>query len=57
MGIKDALEAVMTRVCELKEMLINFNTKPKSLCVNLDELLVDLKMSWEALEVPIPYYF
>merc|ERR1719502_74865 len=65
------LELVMRRVIELKHSLVKWNkirpelqffpTKPERPFpweyVNLDDILVDLKLPPETLEVPVPRYF
>eukprot|EP00964_Phaeocystis_antarctica_P137002 scaffold101488_cov45-Phaeocystis_antarctica.AAC.1 len=55
MDIRKALEAVMGRVLEVKCLLIELN-KGVSF-VNLDDILVDLKLAPDVLEVPVPKYF
>ena len=55
MDIRKALEAVMGRVLEVKCLLIEQN-KGVSF-VNLDDILVDLKLTPDVLEVPIPRCF
>ena len=70
--VKEVLEVVMTRVVELKHLLVKWNP-PNPDCtipegagpernfpweyVNLDDILMDLKLPPEALEVPVPRYF
>ena len=66
--VKQVLEVVMARVIELKHELVKWN--PPQSClqtspernfpweyVNLDDILVDLKLPPETLEVPVPPYF
>lgn len=66
--VKQVLEIVMARVVELKHDLVKWNppnpsiqTKPERNFpweyVNLDDILVDLKLPPETLEVPVPHYF
>jgi len=55
MDIKKALEAVMGRVLEVKELLIELNKKV--VFINLDDVLVDLKLPPSVLEVPVPRFF
>ena len=55
MDIRKALEAVMGRVLEVKCLLVELN-KGVSF-VNLDDILVDLKLAPDVLEVPVPKYF
>ncbi len=50
MDIKKALEAVIGRVLEVKEKLTDMNKKVSF--INLDDVLVDLKLSPNVLEVP-----
>ena len=51
MDIKRALEAVIGRVLEVKEKLTDLNKKVSF--INLDDVLVDLKLSPNVLEVPV----
>ena len=51
MDIKKALEAVIGRVLEVKEKLTDLNKKVSF--INLDDVLVDLKLSPNVLEVPV----
>lgn len=56
--IKMVLECVMARLCQVKSELVKFGPDgSQSDFLNLDELLLDLKLSPSALEVPIPRYF
>ena len=55
MDVKKALDAVIGRVLEVKELLIKLNRGVPS--VNLDDVLVDLKLAPEVLEVPVPRFF
>ena len=55
MDIKKTLEAVMGRVLEVKETLIVL--KKGVNFVNLDDVLVDLKLTPDVLEVPVPKFF
>lgn len=67
--IKLIVELVMSRIVELKALLIKWNPPHPTLVtagcdgpmpwpyVNLDDVLVDLKLSPKVLEVPIPRYF
>ena len=68
--VKKVLELVIRRVMELKMDLVKWNppnsylkmpTGPEVAMpweyVHLDELLVDLKLSPETLEIPVPKYF
>jgi len=55
--LKTVLESTIARVCELKDTLILLNPRPASIYVNLDDLLMDLKVDPTSTEVPIPRYF
>ena len=55
--IKNTLDAVMARVCQVKSELVRFNPKIGSDLVQLDNFLVDMKLSPQALEFPIPLHF
>lgn len=55
MDIKKALEAVMGRLLEVKELLIDLNKQV--VFINLDDVLVDLKLAPDVLEVPVPRFF
>ena len=67
--VKVTLELVMCRMLELKHLLVKWNPPHASLCapgceapfpwdyVNLDNLLVDVKLSPGTLEVAVPKYF
>jgi len=55
----------MVRLCEIKNELIYYNTNhnniphnsPQADFVHLDELLIDLKLSEDALEIPVPSFY
>lgn len=64
--VKEVLETVIRRVVVLKHRLVKWNPPNPDVgtmqtfpweYVNLDDLLVDLKLPPETLEVPIPRYF
>ncbi|KAG1701965.1 hypothetical protein DVH05_010456 [Phytophthora capsici] len=66
--VKQVIEVVATRVVELKHLLVKWNppnpdvmTQPERSFpweyVNLDDILVDLKLPPETLEVPVPQSF
>ena len=50
--MKKALEATMGRILEIKGWLVKLNKDIDF--VNLDDILVDLKLTPDVLEVPIP---
>jgi hypothetical protein len=53
--VKKVLETVMARICQVKKELVKFGPHGKqSDYVNLDELLLDLKLGPDALEIPVP---
>ena len=53
--IKKTLEAVMGRVLEVKETLVTLKNGVNF--INLDDVLVDLKLTPDVLEVPVPKFF
>ncbi|KAG7383978.1 hypothetical protein PHYPSEUDO_003147 [Phytophthora pseudosyringae] len=66
--VKQVIEVVATRVVELKHLLVKWNppnpdvmTQPERSFpweyVNLDDILVDLKLPPETLEIPVPQSF
>ena len=55
--LRSILEATITRLCELRETLVFFNPRPKSIYINLDDLLMDMKADPRDIEIPIPRYF
>ena len=66
LAVLKVLELVMQRVVELKHSLVKYSPPPpvvqqdKSFpweYVNLDSVLVDLKLPPDTLEVPVPKYF
>mmetsp|Transcript_27563 Transcript_27563/g.67781 ORF Transcript_27563/g.67781 Transcript_27563/m.67781 type:complete len:819 (-) Transcript_27563:1438-3894(-) len=55
MDMKKAVEAVLGRILEIKSWLVRLNKAIDS--VNFDDILVDLKLTPDVLELPIPKYF
>ena len=53
--VKRALEACMGRCLELKHWLVHLNGGVDA--VHLDDVLVDLKLTPDDLEIPLPRYF
>jgi IQ and AAA domain-containing protein len=53
--MKKALEACMGRMLEIRHWLVKLN-KGQDL-MNIDDLLVDLKLTPQELELPTPRYF
>ena len=53
-SVKKALEGTMGRLLKIKAWLVNAD---KSQYVNLDDILVDLKLTPDVLELPVPNYF
>eukprot|EP00210_Caulerpa_lentillifera_P005813 g5559.t1 len=53
--VKLALEACIGRMLEVRHYMVELNNG--SDFVNLDDVLVDLKLAPEVLEIPIPSYF
>ena len=55
--IKKMLESTIIRLLEVKETLLVLNPRKTSIYINLDDLLMDLKLDPDSLEIPIPRYF
>ena len=58
--MKDMLENTMIRMCEVKQNLIKYSTHTNFLqsdYINIDEILMDMKLTPKALTVPIPRYY
>ena len=58
--MKEMLENVIVRMCEVKQNLIRYSTHSSMLqsdFINIDEILADLKLTPKALSVPIPRHF
>ena len=58
--MKEMLENVVVRMCEVKQNLIRYSTHSsiaESDFVNVDEILTELKLTPKSLKVPIPRYF
>ncbi len=55
--IKKVLECTISRICELKVKITQFNPRKKSIYVHLDQLLFDLKYDPSVIEIPVPRYF
>ena len=55
--IKKVLESTIVRICEMKQDMVVFNNRPKSIYVHLDQLLFDLKYDPSIIEIPVPQYF
>lgn len=58
--MKEMLENTIVRLCEVKQNLIRYSTQSnivQSDFVNVDEILQEMKLTPEALRVPIPKYF
>mmetsp|Transcript_73145 Transcript_73145/g.169629 ORF Transcript_73145/g.169629 Transcript_73145/m.169629 type:complete len:852 (-) Transcript_73145:64-2619(-) len=56
-AIKKVLRSTIVRILELKQHLIDYNTRPKNRFVALDEVLTDLKLNPETVEWTVPRYF
>jgi hypothetical protein len=53
--IKKSLETAMARIVQIKRELVRFGPNGKqSDYLNLEELLIDLKLPPEAVEIPVP---
>jgi hypothetical protein len=55
--MKQSLEAVMARVCQLKHEIVRFNPRIRTDYISVEDLLIDLKLTPAQLEIPIPHYF
>ena len=58
--MKEMLENIIVRMCEVKQNLIKYSTHSsiiQSDFVNVDEILNELKLTPKSLTVPIPRYF
>lgn len=50
----------MVRMCEVKQNMIRYSTATnivQSDCINIDEILMELKLTPKELRVPLPRYF
>ena len=55
--IKKILECSISRICEIKNKMVAYNNRKKSIYVHLDHLLFDLKYDPSIIEIPVPRYF
>eukprot|EP00201_Polytomella_parva_P022593 CAMPEP_0175045650 /NCGR_PEP_ID=MMETSP0052_2-20121109/4556_1 /TAXON_ID=51329 ORGANISM="Polytomella parva, Strain SAG 63-3" /NCGR_SAMPLE_ID=MMETSP0052_2 /ASSEMBLY_ACC=CAM_ASM_000194 /LENGTH=479 /DNA_ID=CAMNT_0016309235 /DNA_START=59 /DNA_END=1495 /DNA_ORIENTATION=- len=55
LDMRKALEACMGRMLEIRHWMVKLNRNLDF--INLDDILVDLKLTPEVLEIPIPKYF
>lgn len=58
--MKEMLDNVMVRMCEVKQNVIRYSTHtgiPQTDYVNLDDILMELKLSPKALTIPLPRYY
>jgi len=58
--LKEMLENAMVRMCEVKLNLVRYSTHTQvvqSDFINLDEVVMELKLTPRVLEVPVPRYF
>jgi len=58
--MKEMLENVIVRLCEVKQNVIKFSkytNNPNVDYVNLDEIIMDLKLTPKALNLPLPRHF
>lgn len=58
--MKEMLENVIVRMCEVKQNLIRYSTQTnivQSDFINVDEILSEMKLTPKALTVSIPKYF
>ena len=58
--MQEMLDNVIVRMCELKQNVIRFSThtpNPQTDYVNLDDILMELKLTPKALAVPLPRHY
>jgi hypothetical protein len=58
--IRQMLDNVTVRMCEVKQNVIRYNTHtahPQTDYINLDDILMDLKLTPKALTLPLPRHF
>ena len=58
--MKEMLENVIVRMCEVKQNLVRYSTHSSIAdpdFINVDEILTELKLTPKSLKVPIPRYF
>lgn len=58
--MKEMLDNVIVRMCEVKQNVIRYAThtkNPQVDYVNLDDVLMDLKLTPKALSLPLPRYY
>lgn len=58
--MREMLDNVIVRMCEVKQNVIRYSThtsNPQTDYINLDDVLIDLKLTPKALSIPLPQYF
>lgn len=58
--MKQMLENVIVRMCEVKQNLIRYSTHTNTVqsdYINIDEILMEMKLTPKALKIPLPRYF
>ena len=58
--MKEMLDNVIVRMCELKQLVIKYAThtaNPQTDYINLDDLLMELKLTPKALSIPLPRHY
>jgi hypothetical protein len=58
--LRQMLDNSMVRMCEVKQNLVRYSTQSlvvQSDFINLDEIVMDLKLTPRVLEIPVPRYF
>lgn len=58
--MRQMLENVTVRMCEVKQNIIRYSThtsNPQTDYINLDDILMDLKLTPKALTLPLPRHF
>lgn len=58
--MREMLDNVIVRMCEVKQNVVKYSThtsNPQTDYINLDDILIDLKLTPKALSIPLPQYF
>ena len=58
--MREMLDNVIVRMCEVKQNVIKYSThtsNPQTDYINLDDILIDLKLTPKSLSIPLPQYF
>lgn len=58
--MREMLDNVVVRMCEAKQNIIRYSnhiSNPQTDYINLDDVLIDLKLTPKAMAIPLPRYF